>query len=108
VDFATFENPDTPRLLKSVPNVETYIQQTPSYFRLDVSAIQETSPFKDDRLRKAMSYAIDRERIVQIVFGGDSKPEYLVPAAFNRLRPARSTRPIRCPGPSASSSPRTS
>jgi peptide/nickel transport system substrate-binding protein len=83
VDFATFENPDTPRLLKSAANVETYIQQTPNFFRLDVSAIQASSPFKDDRLRKAMSYAIDRERIVQIVFGGDSKPEYLVPAAFN-------------------------
>jgi peptide/nickel transport system substrate-binding protein len=83
VDFATFENPDTPRLLKGVPNVEVYIQQTPNYFRLDVSALQETSPFKDDRLRKAMSYAIDRDRMVQIIFGGDSKPEYLVPAAFN-------------------------
>ena len=51
------ENPDTPRLLKGVPNVEVYIQQTPNYFRLDVSALQESSPFKDDRLRKAMSCA---------------------------------------------------
>jgi len=82
VDFATFENPDTPRLLKSVPNVDVYIQQTPNYFRLDVSALQENSPFKDDRLRKALAYAVDRDQMVQIVFGGDSKPEYLVPDAF--------------------------
>ncbi len=80
VDFATFENPDTPRLLKGVPNVEVYIQQTPNYFRLDVSALQESSPFKDDRLRKALAYAIDRDRMVQIIFGGESQPEYLVPA----------------------------
>jgi peptide/nickel transport system substrate-binding protein len=89
VDFATFENPDTPRLLKGVPNVEVYIQQTPNYFRLDVSALQESSPFKDDRLRKAMSYAIDRDRMVQIIFGGESKPEYLVPAAFDPPKECR-------------------
>ncbi|HZH27401.1 MAG TPA: ABC transporter substrate-binding protein [Azospirillaceae bacterium] len=83
VDFATFENPDTPRLLNAVPNVGVHIQKTPNYFRLDVSAIQETSPFRDDRLRKAMSYALDRQKIVQIVFGGNSAPEYVVPAAFD-------------------------
>ncbi len=82
-DLATFENPDTPRLLKGVPNVEVVIQQTPNYFRLDVSALQQSSPFRDDRLRKALAYAIDRERMVQIIFGGESKPEYLVPSAFD-------------------------
>ena len=82
-DLATFENPDTPRLLKGVPNVETVIQQTPNYFRLDVSALQESSPFRDDRLRKALAYAIDRERMVQIIFAGESKPEYVIPSAYD-------------------------
>lgn len=83
VDFASFENPDTPRLLKAVPNVAVHIQNTPNYFRLDVSAIQQSSPFRDERLRKALAYALDRQRIVQIVFGGDSNVEYAVPAAFD-------------------------
>jgi peptide/nickel transport system substrate-binding protein len=85
-----------------VPNVDVYIQQTPNYFRLDVSALQENSPFKDDRLRKAMSYAIDRDRMVQIIFGGESKPEYLVPACRStRRRSAASTRATSCRGRSA-------
>lgn len=83
VDFATFENPDTPRLLENVQNVDVHVQQTPNYFRLDVSALEEDSPFKDPRVREALSYAIDRDRIVDFVFGGDSNPEYLVPARFD-------------------------
>lgn len=83
VDFATFENPDTPRLLANVPNVDVHVQQTPNYFRLDVSALEEDSPFTDARMREALSYAIDRDRIVEFVFGGESNPEYLVPATFD-------------------------
>ncbi len=56
VDFASFENPDTPRLLRGVPNVAVQIQNTPNYFRLDVSAIQQSSPFRDERLRRALAY----------------------------------------------------
>lgn len=83
VDIATFENPDTPRLLDSIPNVNLFIQKTPNYFRLDVNGRQPTSIFSDDRLRTALSYATDRQRIVDVVFGGDSSIEYPVPAAFN-------------------------
>lgn len=82
VDMATFENPDTPRILGAVPGVDVHVQATPNYFRLDVSGVQENSPFTDIRLRQAMAYALDRERIVDFVFGGNSHVEHLVPAVF--------------------------
>ena len=82
VDFATFEIPDAPKLLKGIPNVETVIQQTPNYFRLDVSAIEKDSPFKDIRVRQAMQLGLDRSRIVDIVFGGQSIVDCPVPEAF--------------------------
>jgi peptide/nickel transport system substrate-binding protein len=84
IDFATFENPDTERLVKDVPNVEVFLQKTPNFFRLDVSALQESSVLRDDRVRTAVNYAIDRDQIVKIVFGGRSNVEYPVPAAFGK------------------------
>jgi peptide/nickel transport system substrate-binding protein len=84
VDFATFENPDAPRLLAGVNNVEVFTQRTPNFFRLDVSAVKPGVVFADQRVRTAMSYAIDREQIVKIVFGGGSNVEYPVPAEFNK------------------------
>lgn len=84
VDFATFENPDTARLVKDIPNVEVFIQNTPNYFRLDVSALQESSALRDDRVRTAVNYAIDREQIVKVVFGGHSNVEFPIPAAYGK------------------------
>jgi peptide/nickel transport system substrate-binding protein len=84
VDFATFENPDTKRLLQGAPNIEVFVQKTPNYFRLDVSALQQNTIFRDDRVRTALDYAIDRQQIVDIVFGGDSNVEYPLPAEFGK------------------------
>ena len=84
VDVATFENPDSPRLLRAIPNVQSVIQKTPNYFRLNVSALQPSSPFKDLRVRQAMALALDRPAIVNAVFGGDSAVEYPIPAAFGK------------------------
>jgi peptide/nickel transport system substrate-binding protein len=84
VDLATFENPNTPSLLKAIPNVETFIQKTNNYFRLDISGVQENSPLRDDRLRQAVNLAIDRQKMVDIVFGGESNVEYPIPAAFEK------------------------
>lgn len=82
VDIAQFTSPDTPLLLENVPNVKVVTQQTPNYFRLDVSAKEEGSPFTDKRVRQAMHYALDRERISEIVFGGDAPVEYPVPGTL--------------------------
>ena len=82
VDIATFANPDTPRLLADVPGVEVVVQNTTNYFRLDISAIEADSPFTDLRVRQAAHYALDREAISNIVFGGDALVDYPVPAGL--------------------------
>lgn len=82
VDIATFANPDTPLLLAGVPGVEVVVQNTTNYFRLDVSAVEEGSPFSDLRVRQAAHYALDREAISNIVFGGQAVVDYPVPAGL--------------------------
>jgi peptide/nickel transport system substrate-binding protein len=84
LDVANFENPDAPALLKGIPNVEPIIQKTTNYFRLDVSALQDDSPFKDVRVRRAVALALDRQRIVDAVFGGESAVDYVIPQAFGK------------------------
>jgi len=84
VDVANFENPDAPALLKGILNVEPIIQKTTNYFRLDVSALQDDSPFKDVRVRRAVALALDRQRIVDAVFGGESAVDYVIPQAFGK------------------------
>jgi peptide/nickel transport system substrate-binding protein len=82
VDIAQFSSPDTPQLLENIPNVKVVTQHTPNYFRLDVSAKEDDSPFADKRVRQAMHYALDRERIAEIVFGGQATVEYPVPSVL--------------------------
>ena len=82
VDIATFANPDTPRLLAGVPGVDVVVQNTTNYFRLDVSAIETDSPFTDLRVRQAAHYALDREAISNIVFGGEALVDYPVPVGL--------------------------
>jgi peptide/nickel transport system substrate-binding protein len=84
IDFASFENPDTVRLVKDIPNAEVFVQKTLNYFRLDVSALQKNSVLRDDRVRTAVNYAIDREQIVNSVFRGQSNIEYPIPAEFGK------------------------
>ena len=82
VDLATFANPDTPLLLAGVPGVEVVVQNTTNFFRLDVSAVEEDSPFADLRVRQAAHYALDREAISRIVFGGEALVDYPVPVGL--------------------------
>lgn len=82
VDVATFESPDIPALLAGVPNVTTVVQNTTNYYRLDVNTLNESSPFKDARLRQALLLAIDRDAIGQVALAGTSEADYPLPRAF--------------------------
>jgi peptide/nickel transport system substrate-binding protein len=82
IDVATFDSADTPALLRGIKGVKLTKQATPNYYRLDVNAVQDSSPMKDLRVRQAMHYALDREAIARIVFGGESHPETPIPLAL--------------------------
>lgn len=84
IDFTTFENPDAQQMLGNVGNVAIDVQQTTNYYRLDVNALDEDSPFHDKRVRQAMNLALDRDAINDFVFAGTSAPDYPVPAAFGK------------------------
>lgn len=82
IDIATFESPDIPALLATVPNVETVVQATTNYYRLDVNSLNPQSPFTDDRLRRAMLLALDRDAISAIALAGTTVSDYPMPRAF--------------------------
>lgn len=84
IDYAGFSNPDIGRLVASDNRLVVTSQNTTNYYRLDINALSEKSPFKDKRLRQAMNLAIDRDAIASIVFAGAAKPDYPIPRAFGK------------------------
>lgn len=84
IDFTTFGNPDTVQMLGKDANIKVISQQTTNYYRLDVNALSEKSPFHDKRIRQAMNLAIDRDAINNLVFAGTTQVDYPVPAAFDK------------------------
>lgn len=80
IHVTTFSGPDSIRLLKGQAGVKTVVQATTDYYK--VSANAKSSIFSDDRLRQALSLAIDRNRIRDVALGGVGRPTAAVPAAF--------------------------
>lgn len=84
IDYSSFANPDIGRLVAGDNNLAVTSQNTTNYFRMDINALSDKSPFKDKRVRQAASLAIDRDAIANIVFAGAAKPDYPVPGAFGK------------------------
>ncbi len=82
IDIATFESPDAPALLATIPNVETVVQATTNYYRLDVNVLNPDSPFSDPKLREALLLALDRDAISEIALAGTTVPDYPLARAF--------------------------
>ncbi|PVA11996.1 ABC transporter substrate-binding protein [Pelagivirga sediminicola] len=84
IDFTSFENPDAQGMLANAGNIKVEAQQTTNYYRFDVNALDEASPFHYKRVRQAMNLALDRDAINDFVFGGTTAPDYPVPGAFGK------------------------
>ncbi len=100
IDYSTFSNPDIAQLVAGDKRLVVTPQGTTNYFRLDLNALAEKSAVKDKRVRQALSLAIDRDAIANIVFAGVTKPDYPVPSAFGKAAckdtdPYRLARPAR-------------
>jgi peptide/nickel transport system substrate-binding protein len=92
-------------LVRGIPGVKFIKQTTPNYWRLDVNAVQDSSVMKDPRVRQAMHYALDREAIARIVFGGEAEAGDADPGGDlgRRLR----GQPVRRPAPAGAAGART-
>lgn len=84
LDYAGFVNPDISRLVAGDARLTVTTQNTTNYWRMDMNALSDKSPFKDKRVRQAMNLSIDREAIANIVFAGAAKTDRPVPAAFGK------------------------
>jgi peptide/nickel transport system substrate-binding protein len=80
VQVAMFDSPDAVRLLRNATGVKTVVQETTSYYRIDVNAI--TSVFRDARLRRALALSVDRNKIARAALGGVGRPSAAVAPSF--------------------------
>ena len=82
IDIALFENVDAPLVLEGVDNVETVIQESTDYYRIDVNEIWEEAKLTNDDVRFAVNMAIDREQIRDVALGGLGTPTAATPPGF--------------------------
>jgi peptide/nickel transport system substrate-binding protein len=82
IDIALFENVDAPLVLEGVDNVETVIQDTTDYWRIDVNEIWDQAKLTNDDVRFAVNMAIDREQIRDVALGGLGTPTAATPPGF--------------------------
>lgn len=73
VDIANFENPDARLLLASVPDVAIAVQETPDIYTLVLNSVWADSPFRDERLRRAIFLALDRQQILDVALSGQGR-----------------------------------
>jgi peptide/nickel transport system substrate-binding protein len=77
---AMFDSPDAVRLLRNATGVKTVVQETTSYYRIDVNAV--TSVFRDERLRRALALSVDRDKIARVALGGVGRPSAAIAPGF--------------------------
>ncbi len=82
IDIALFENVDAPLVLEGVDNVETVVQESTDYYRIDVNEIWEEAKLTNDDVRFAVNMAIDREQIRDVALGGLGTPTAATPPGF--------------------------
>lgn len=88
IDLTYFDVPDAERLLADVPDTEVKVQDRTDFYALVLNATGRGSPFTDQRVRQAISYAIDRDQIREIALAGTGLPTGAVSAAFGDVAPA--------------------
>jgi peptide/nickel transport system substrate-binding protein len=80
IDVTTFGTPDAPRLLQGQPNVKAVVQNATAFYIMRVNAL--TGIFRDDRLREALSLAVDREAIRTVALAGQGRASAAVAPGF--------------------------
>ncbi len=77
---AMFDPPDSIRLLEGQSGVKTVVQNSTSFYRIDINA--KTSVFKDHRLRQAVALSVDRAKIAKVALSGVGVPTTAIAPSF--------------------------
>lgn len=80
IDVANFDTPDAVKLLQGQRNIQTVVVPSTEFYRLDINA--KTSPLRDQRLREAISLALDRQQIADVGLAGTADPTAAVSPNF--------------------------
>ena len=72
VDLTVLKDPKTARLLRDEPNV--VLNDVPSFWRSTPIINEQHKPLDDIRVRQALSYATDRQEIINTVLLGEGVP----------------------------------
>ena len=81
VDVATFDLPDAGTLLQGNDNIQTVVQNRTDYYILQLNAISHPA-FKDVRVRQAIAYGLDRDKIKSGALANLGDPTAAASAAF--------------------------
>jgi peptide/nickel transport system substrate-binding protein len=96
VDFANFENPDAPLLLKDIPEVTTVSQATPDLYTLVLNSVWTDSPFRNEKLREAVFLALNRQQIRDIALSDQGEVSGAAAVVFdNGCAPPSSARDVK-------------
>lgn len=83
IHLTMFENPTMLDLLTNDPNIENVVQATTNYYILFVNA--NRPELSDERVRQAISVAIDREQIREVSLFGRAHTTGPIAPAFTQL-----------------------
>ena len=81
-DLSQFVEPDAPELLSSIPNLQVVEQDRTDYYFLQLNTEGPDTPFSDVRVRQAIAYGIDRDKIRAVALAGLGEVTGPVSAAF--------------------------
>lgn len=82
IDFSEFSEPDAKNLLAGVPGVTVDVQERTDFHILQLNTQGDTTPFSDARVRQAIAYGIDRDRIRNVALGGIGELTGVISATF--------------------------
>ena len=81
-DLSQFVEPDAPDLLSSIENLQVVTQDRTDFYFLQLNTQGPDTPFGDVRVRQAIAYGIDRDKIRTVALAGLGEVTGPVSAAF--------------------------
>lgn len=83
IDVASFEaSPDVGLLLSGVEGIDVIQNPSTSVFYLMLNAVWDQSPFRNKKLRQAVALSLDKQKMIEVAFGGIGEVSSVMPPLF--------------------------